>query len=400
MSGRISCLIIEKDPETIRHVDVLGRMLGTIDLRWKTGAIATGIGIIRKHLPEMAIIGLGPEPEAEIESIAAISREFPAVYLLVLSDSSDAGLILRSMRAGANDFLSKPVKESDLRAATEKVNKLKASRKEAAVKGGKILSVFCNKGGNGTTTVAANLADALSRYHGKKVVLVDLVLVNGDVTLFFNVAPDYSILDLARNAAQADYDFLHTLLLKHSSGVYILAGPPMIEDAEQISAVQVREVLSTLRSMFDYIVVDTPHQLDERTLTALEMSDQVLLLSLMNLPSLKNTQKCLDLFARLGLRDERVRLVLNRYLPNEEISKESVPGIMNCPVFFAVPNDYPTVISSINRGKLLREIAPGKEVTLGFRQMADLLIGKKTGAPEPAKGGFLGRLFNHDRGSK
>jgi pilus assembly protein CpaE len=400
MSGRISCLIIEKDPETIRHIDVLGRMLGTIDLRWKTGTITTGIGIIRKHLPEMAIIGLGPEPEAEIESIAAISREFPAVYLLVLSDSSDAGLILRSMRAGANDFLSKPVKESDLRAATEKVNKLKASRKEAAVKGGKIISVFCNKGGNGTTTVAANLADALSRYHGKKVVLVDLVLVNGDVTLFFNVAPDYSILDLARNAAQADYDFLHTLLLKHSSGVYILAGPPMIEDAEQISAVQVREVLSTLRSMFDYIVVDTPHQLDERTLTALEMSDQVLLLSLMNLPSLKNTQKCLDLFARLGLRDERVRLVLNRYLPNEEISKESIPGIMNCPVFFSVPNDYPTVISSINRGKLLREIAPGKEVTLGFRQMADLLIGKKTGAPETAKGGFLGRLFNHDRGSK
>jgi pilus assembly protein CpaE len=400
MSGRISCLIIEKDPETIRHVDVLARMLGTIDLRWKTGTITTGIGIIRKHLPEMAIIGLGPEHEAEIESIAAISREFPAVYLLVLSDSSDADLILRSMRAGANDFLRKPVKESDLRAATEKVNKLKASRKEAAVKGGKILSVFCNKGGNGTTTVAANLADALSRYHGKKVVLVDLVLVNGDVTLFFNVAPDYSILDLARNAAQADYDFLHTLLLKHSSGVYILAGPPMIEDAEQISAVQVREVLSTLRSMFDYIVVDTPHQLDERTLTALEMSDQVLLLSLMNLPSLKNTQKCLDLFARLGLRDERVRLVLNRYLRNEEISKESIPGIMNCPVFFSVPNDYPTVISSINRGKLLREIAPGKEVTLGFRHMADLLVGKKTGTTEPAKGGLLGRLFNHDRGSK
>ncbi len=202
MGERISCLIIDKDPETIRHVDVLGRKLGTIDLRWKTGAIDTGIDIIRKHLPEMAIVGLGPEPEAEIESIAAISREFPAVYLLVLSDSSDADLILRTMRAGANDFLCKPVKESDLRAATEKIHKLMASRKEAAVKGGKILSVFCNKGGNGTTTIAVNLADALSRYHGKKVVVVDLVLVNGDVTMFFNVAPDYSILDLAKNAGE------------------------------------------------------------------------------------------------------------------------------------------------------------------------------------------------------
>jgi pilus assembly protein CpaE len=400
MNGRISCLIIEKDPETIRHMDVLARKLGTIDLHWKTGSIDTGIGILRKHEPEMAVMGLGADPSVEIESIAAISREFPSVYLLVLSDSSDAELILRTMRAGANDFLCKPVTESDLRLAAEKVHKLKAVRTEAARSGGKIISLFSNKGGNGTTTIAVNLADALARYHGKKVVLVDLVLVHGDVTLFFNVKPAYSILDLAKNADKADYDFLHTLLLKHASGVYILAEPPNIEDAEQISADQVRKVLATLRSMFDFIIVDTPHQFDKRTLTALEISDHLLLVSLLDLPSLKNTQKCLELFARLGLRDDRLHLVLSRYLPTEEISKESIPRVLNCSVFCTVPNDYPTVISSINRGKLLREIAPEKEVTLSLRRMADLLIGAKAAKTAPAKGGFLGKLFNHDRGMK
>src|SRR5512141_419656 len=392
--NRISCLIVETDQEAIRQIDILSKRIGAIEVRWKTHSIQTGIDIIRKHLPEMVIVGLGPTPEPSIESIAMLAKDFPFLYLVALSDRTDSELILRTIRAGAHDFLCKPVKEIDLRAAAEKAFKLKTTRKESVGHGGKILSVFSNKGGNGTTTIAVNLADALVRLTGKKVAVVDLVLSHGDVTMFFNVNPSYSILDLAKNAEKADYDFLHTLLIRHTSGVYILADPPTIEDAEQISPAQVRDVLSTLRSMFDYIIIDTPHQFDESTLTALEMSDSVLLVSLLNLPSLKNTQKCLELFSRIGLRDERVRPLLSRYLPNDEIPKESIEGIMNCPVFFSIPNDYPTVISSVNRGKLLSEVAPDKEVTKSFDQMAELLEGPgvKKAVPERKKG-ILDGLF-------
>ena len=392
--SRISCLIIETDQEAIRQIDILSKRIGAIEVRWKTHSVQTGIDIIRKHVPEMVIVGLGPTPEPAIESISSMAKDFPFLYLVALSDRTDSDLILRTIRAGAHDFLCKPVKEIDLRAAAEKASKLKATRKESVGRGGKILSVFSNKGGNGTTTIAANLADALVRLTGKKVAIVDLVLSHGDVTMFFNVNSSYSILDLAKNAEKADYDFLHTLLVKHASGVYVLADPPTIEDGEQISAAQVRDALSALRSMFDYIIIDTPHQFDERTLTALEMSDIVLLVSLLNLPSLKNTQKCLELFGRIGLRDERVRLLLSRYLPNDEIPKESIEGIMNTPVFFSVPNDYPTVISSINRGKLLSEIAPDKEVTKSFDRMAELLEGPapKKAVPERKKG-ILDNLF-------
>jgi pilus assembly protein CpaE len=392
--NRISCLIIETDQEAIRQIDILSKRIGAIEVRWKTHSLQTGVDIIRKHLPEMVIVGLGPNPEPSIGAISTMAKDFPFLYLVALSDRTDSDLILRTIRAGAHDYLCKPVKEIDLRAAAEKASKLKATRKESGGRGGKILSVFSNKGGNGTTTIAANLADALVRLTGKKVAVVDLVLSHGDVTMFFNVSSSYSILDLAKNAEKADYDFLHTLLVRHASGVYVLADPPTIEDGEQISAAQVREVLSTLRSMFDYIVIDTPHQFDERTLTALEMSDIVLLVSLLNLPSLKNTQKCLELFGRIGLRDERVRLLLSRYLPNDEIPKESIEGIMNTPVFFSVPNDYPTVISSINRGKLLSEVAPDKEVTKSFDRMAELLEGPapKKAVPERKKG-ILDSLF-------
>ncbi len=386
--NRISCLIVETDQEAIRQIDILSRRIGSIEVRWKTHSVQTGIDIIRKHLPEMAIVGLGKTPDLMIESISAMAKDFPYLYLVALSERTDSDLILRTIRAGAHDFLCKPVKEIDLRAAADKASKLKTTRKDTGARGGKILSVFSNKGGNGTTTIAVNLADALVRLTGKKVAVVDLVLSHGDVTMFFNVNSSYSILDLAKNAEKADYDFLHTLLVRHSSGIYILADPPIIEDAEQISPSQVRDVLLTLRSMFDYIIVDTPHQFDERTLTALEMSVIVLLVTLLNLPSLKNTQKCLELFGRIGLRDERIRLVLSRYLPNDEIPKESIEGIMNTPVFFSVPNDYPTVITSINRGKLLSEVAPGKEVTVCFDRMAELLEESESrkAAPEKKKG--------------
>ena len=398
---KISCLIIETDQEAIRHVDILARTIGSVEVRWKTNSLETGEAIIRKHLPEMAIVGLGQDPDASIGALSTLARDFPSLYLLALSGKSDADLILRAMRAGAHDFLCKPLKEIDLRAAVEKVFKLRAAQQDRRGDGGRIISVFSNKGGNGTTTIAVNLADALVRFHGKKVALVDLVLAHGDVTMFFNVNPSYSIIDLAKNANKADYDFLHTLLVKHPSGVYILADPPMIEDAELISAGQVREVLDTLRSMFDFIIVDTPHQFDERTLTALEMSETILLVSLLNLPSLRNTQKCLDLFGRIGLRDERVRLVLSRYLPNDEIPKDSIEGILNCPVFFAIPNDYPAVIASVNRGKLLCEISPDKEVTKSFRILANHLIGPRV--PDKAvaqrKKGLLGKIFPHARRS-
>ncbi|MGA7103733.1 MAG: AAA family ATPase [Candidatus Deferrimicrobiaceae bacterium] len=403
MMDRISCLIIESDQEAVRQIDNLARLIGSIEIRWKTNSLQTGMEILRKHHPEMAIIGLGGNPASAIESISSMARDFPGLYLMGLSDTADATLILQVMRAGANDFLHKPVKEIDLRAAADKVFKLKAAKKETHGGGGRIISVFSNKGGNGVTTIAANLSDAVSRYHGKKTVVVDLVLSQGDLSMFFNVSPSYSILDLAKNATKADYDFLHTLLVKHSSGVYILAEPPMIEDVEEITSDSVREVLSTLRSMFDVIIVDTPHQFDERTLTALEMSDQILLVTLLNIPSLKNTLKCLELFGRIGLRDDRVRLLISRYLPSDEIPKEKIEGILKLPVSFTIPNDYPAVISSVNRGKLLREIAPDKEVTRSFRRMADLLLGPvtvKKPVTEERKRGLFGKFFPGERSSK
>ena len=394
MREAIRSLIIENDPETTRLIDLLGRRAGSLDVRWTADSLEEGAGIVRKFCPDMAIVEVNGNPGS---SVGPLSREFPNLYILALSATRDSEYALETMRAGAHDLLCKPVREVDLSIAIEKAQKARL-RKEPAERRGKIVTVFSNKGGNGTTTIAANLSDALATDHGKRVVVVDLVMGQGDVTMFFNVTPTYTVLDLARNNGKADPEYIDSLIVRHSSGVCVLADPPRIEDADKISPEQVRDMLATLRSTFDVVVVDTPHQFDEKTLAALEMSDTILLVTLLNLPSLKNTQRSIELFARLGIFDDRVKLLLSRYLPNDEIPKESIEGIMNCPVFYAIPNDYPTVLSSINRGMLLSEIAPGKEVADAFRRMAELLVGPA--APREArkpKRGFLEKVFRLER---
>jgi pilus assembly protein CpaE len=393
MAPGIATLVIEPDPDAARQFEAACRRLGTIDLRWKTESLEAGAEIVAKRRPEMVVVGIDRAADPAIGFIEAVSGSPLPPFILALSGSAGADLILRTMRAGAHDFLCRPIKDADLSAAVEKVGRLR-SAKGTGPSRGRIVSLFGGKGGCGATTIAVNLSGALVRCHDQRVVVVDLVLAHGDVTLFFNVNPAYSILDLARNAEKADSEFLHTLLVKHESGVHVLAAPHRVEEADQIDPGQVRQVLATLRGMFDYIVVDTPRQFDERTLCALEMSDLILLPTLLDLPSIRNAQRCLDLFEQLGIRDDRVKLVLSRFLPGERISPEKIEQVLKCPVFASVPNDFPTVIGAINRGRPLQESAPDKEVTLSFRRMADLLTGGEAEAPEPRKPGLLGRILN------
>jgi pilus assembly protein CpaE len=399
--NRIGCLLVEAEPESLKRAESVVRASGSLDLRGKFPSLDAAVDTIRNLRPEIVLVDLDSPPAPPFAGISAATKEFPFLFVVAMSGRSDADLILRAMRAGAHEFLGKPLKETDFAAAIQKIAKLR-NRKEPAAETGRVLTIFSSKGGNGATTIGANLADAIVRNHGKRVVVVDLALARGDVSVLFNVNPAYSILDLARNAGATDYDFLDSLLVKHRSGVSILAEPPSIEDAELILASQVREALGILRATFDFVIVDTPHQYDERTLTALEMSDSILLVSVLDLPSLRNAQRCLDLFGRLRLRDDgRVKLVLNRYLPDGEIDGGKVEGLLGQPVFFTIPNDYPAVIASVNRGRLLSEVAPESEVTVAFRRMADRIAGADLppaadSLPPQKKPGILGRFFRKD----
>jgi pilus assembly protein CpaE len=254
------------------------------------------------------------------------------------------------MRAGVTDYLPKPVSPEDLRAATARVaQKLRKADSEKLRQPGKILSFFSPKGGGGSTTLATNLAILIHRTTRGKTLLLDLDLELGESALVLGIQPRFNLVDFIENFRRMDAGLLATYIDHHPSGVDLLAAPSQPEKAESVTADQIRRVMAFLRQHYDYIVVDTPRSFSPPTMAIFEQADLVFIVTVADLPSLRNIQRGLPLVKKaLAKGEEQVRLILNRFDPKDTISAQDVERSLGLKVFSKISNDYESVMSSVN----------------------------------------------------
>jgi pilus assembly protein CpaE len=257
------------------------------------------------------------------------------------------------MRAGVADYLPKPVTAEAFRAALDRVRiGLGAGRKDEARRTGQVYAFYSPKGGAGTTTTATNFAVVLHRLTGKKTLLVDLDLELGEIALLLGVQPRFNFVDMVQNFHRMDAELLASYIERHESGVHLLSAPYQPEKAEVVTAEEIRRILQFLRKHYDYLVVDTSKSFSPATLASLEQADLAFIVTNVDLASLRNLQRGLPLLKRMLGRDEKhVRLVVNRYHPDNEISLEDVQRTLGIPVFHTLCNDYDEVSRSISTGK-------------------------------------------------
>jgi pilus assembly protein CpaE len=174
----------------------------------------------------------------------------------------------------------------------------------------KVIVVISPKGGSGKTAVASNLSVALAQRHPGKVVAVDLDVQFGDMATALSLAPEHTLAQLSRTT-QIDATTVKLFLTLYYNGLYVLAGARDPVDAEAITHAHVSEVLPLLAQNFDYVIVDTPAGLDERTLAAIECATDLLLVSSLDVTSIRSLRKELDALDHLGVKANR-QLVLNR----------------------------------------------------------------------------------------
>jgi len=324
--------------------------------------------VIREK-PNIVFIDLSENQELGIETIEKIVSKNKSCVILVTSDTVDTDLVIKSMRAGAREFLTKPVAPEDISLALKKARSfIEAGDGETL---GQIISIFSNKGGIGKTTIATNLALKLSEITDKRVCLVDLNLQIGDITTFLDVTPSFDIAYICTHLSRIDESFLLSSLEKYKNkDLYILADPPNVEQAEEISAEDIASILGMLREIFPYVVVDTSSGFDIKTLTCLDMSDHIMLVSIVSLTAIRNCQRCLDLFQRLEYDTEKVKLIINRHSADDQISVKDVEDALDRPVYWTIPNSYFTVVSSINKGMPISKIAPGSPIDECFTELA------------------------------
>ncbi|MFH1245195.1 MAG: response regulator [Candidatus Omnitrophota bacterium] len=348
---------------------------------------AAAYELARENKPNIIILDLAKGGESWLAMAETLLAQDPQMVLLVAGNEQNQQLALKAMRSGARDFLCPPYTSEELSAAISKAVQRAGLGPEKSANGRKVIVVFSNKGGTGVTTIACNIAVGLAQPEDSSAALVDLVLQHGDVSSFLNITPPYTIIDIVNNLHRADANFLKNSLTKHSSGVYLLTEPCKPEDADNITNAHISQLISKLRWTFDYVVIDGGHQFDSRTISALDLADVIYVVLLLDLPTIRSTFRCLEVLRRLGYSQEKVKLILNRFDPNKDvISLREVEDTLGYPIYWKLPNDFNSVITSINQGQPIFDAAKKTDLAASFLKLVDNISGRVSVFPVETKG--------------
>jgi len=322
-------------------------------------------GLRNKSGPIIAVIDLNQDPQRAFGIAEEIKFKLPSIRLIMTSNNGAPDTILRAMRSGAEEFLPQPFNWPEVFNSFEAIRRKIDNHAPRTAERGHIVAVSSNKGGVGSTTIATNLASSLVGQR-KSVCLVDLVLQFGSVTSFLNIEASYTILDLAKNLKRIDPLLLDGSLVKHASGVRVLAEPFYAEDARRITPADIDETLDLLAQSFDFVVVDTPKEFDDMLTVVLDKANLILFVTEMDVPSLKSAHRAFEMFERMGIYEKKIRLILNRHVKSKLMTLESVEKALGARVFWTLPNNYPVAIAAVNQGLSIQECDPRSDIAKSY----------------------------------
>jgi pilus assembly protein CpaE len=333
--------------------------------------------VVAQTNPDVGFIALDSDPEKGLELLESLAKSAPKCDLLVTSTSADGSLILRSMRAGAKEFLTQPLQTEDLAAALQRVARQRGGSSGNASRACTIIALTGATGGVGTTSLAVNLGCSLAANPENSVVLLDLDLCLGDADVFLDTIPEYTLSDVAQNINRLDLTLLKRSLTKHDTGLYLLPRPVQLEDARHITTDELSRVLGLLKAAFTHVIIDTSKGFTEMDMHALAEADQVLLVTQLDLPCLRNVVRLMMSFKESGKFDDKVKIIVNRVgYDTGQISLKKAQETIGRDIFWQVPNDYRVMVEVRNNGVPLVQQAPKAAITQSINQLAIAISGK------------------------
>ena len=363
--AKIKILIVDDIAETRENIRKLLQFEPDFEVTGMARTGKEGVQLAKEQKPNVILMDINMPDMDGIQATQIITKEVPSAQIIIVSVQSDTDYLRRAMLAGARDFLAKPPPADELvntirrlgQASQETEQRAAAAPAMAASTGGgrrggvqgKVISVYSPKGGVGCTSIATNLAVALHSDEAK-VVVVDGNTQFGDVGVFFNLQGKTSLANVVEHADEMDADFVQSVLVAHASGVKVLLGPPTPEDAELVTAPQLKKTLDGLRDHFAWVIVDTAAVLREIELSIFDASDRIILVATPDIPALANCKKFFDLAEKLEYAGEKIVLVLNKVDRKSGIQPASVEETLKHPVKGQILSDEKTVLNSINSG--------------------------------------------------
>lgn len=347
--------------------------------------------------PDEQLVLFGPNtPMLEAVSLAARQRlARPTLGVVVLRHRLEVSVLAEAIRSGVREvadvndptsILAACARSRDLSRRLQSTSHGRSGSTEPnAVKDGKVITVYAAKGGCGKTMLATNLAIALAGGGNQRVCLIDLDLTLGDIAISLQLTPERTIADAVPVADRIDETGLRTMVTPYCPGVDVLLAPVVPTVAEQITRDLVTEILYLARSIYDFVVVDSPPLFNDHVVAALDSSHQYLLVVTPTVTSMKNTRILLDTFDFLDYRKENRLIVLNRADARIGLSSADIERVLRMPVIASIPASR-DVSASINRGVPILFDNPAHPVSSAIRELAGTRIGTAVASPRGLKG--------------
>jgi pilus assembly protein CpaE len=294
--------------------------------------------------PDLVVVVLSPNPERVLACLGAL-RAAAQTRLLVIGPASDSRLVLRALRAGAHDYADEDDLEGDLPAVLARIKEETNPQGEQ----GRVIGLLAPSGGSGSSTLAVNIATVLAKEHQTSL-LIDLKLASVDLAALLDLKPTHTLADLCQNAATMDRVMYERSLVRHSSGVHLLAAPNSFRDIGYVTGDGVRQALALGRALFPYVVLDLDHSFREEQFLGIQQADVILLIMRLDFASLCNTRRSLDYLEQCGVNRDRVRLVVNRYGQPKEVPAAKAEEALGGKIFHYVPDDPKTINRANNNG--------------------------------------------------
>ncbi|WP_228942154.1 AAA family ATPase [Nocardioides sp. Leaf374] len=331
--------------------------------------------LAQHHDEYVVVLGPGLKLVDALDVCEQLRTSRPTVSVVLVLGELDTTMLTQAMKAGARDV----VPEGDLESLTSAV--ARAHQLFVALRGpagatqvGKVVTVFSPKGGVGKTTMAVNLALALNDGGARRVCLVDLDLAFGDVAITMQLFPSHSLEHAIGSEDSLDLTLLDGLLTRHRDSLMVLAAPAHPDVRERVTPLLVARILRTLREGFDYVVVDTAPSFDEQVLTALDETDECVVVATLDVPTLKNVKVALETLEMLDIAPGHRHLLLNRADDAVGISAEKVETILGMPVAAQIATSM-DIAAATNAGTPIVVGSPDHQSSTAILALAAELVG-------------------------
>jgi pilus assembly protein CpaE len=379
MTNAFRIVVVDPNDSTREHLKTVLLGLNSVWLEAECSRYDFFGDVVEQTKPDIGLIAMDSDPERAIQLVAEISKSAPDCTILVTSSSNDGQLILESMRAGAKEFLTAPIQPEDLATALQRVKRQRMGMgsSEAALASCQVLSVAGATGGVGASSIAVNLACALAADQDNSVVLLDLDMALGDVDVFLDTIPEYTLADVAQNIDRLDLTLLKKSLTKHSTGIHLLPRPVQLHDVRLVTRESLQRIISLLKTCFTHVVIDTSKSFGPLDFMAFEESTDVLMVTQLDLPCLRNVVRLMMVFDESSSLRDKVKIIVNRSGENNgQISIKKSRDTIGRDIYWQIPNDYRVMVEVRNNGIPLVEYAPKAAITLSIGQLANELSGK------------------------